>query len=765
MGASRICKLVHFESEADVHRCQVTAKTRRSIANDRRVYSLVAVTLRAGASIGRGKTRLQGDATKLVHRGLDAANRSVDGRIRSRRIQIRSVQFCLRPVFLLAALLSSQAAWAQFSQQGPKLLGVGAVGLPDQGISVAVSGDGNTAIVGGSGDNGNIGAAWVYIRNGGVWIQQGAKLVGTGAAGNASQGGSVALSGDGNTAIVGGLLDNGNPFAGGIGAVWVFSRNGGVWTQQGAKLVASDAVGNAQQGRVALSTDGNTAIVGGFLDNGKVGAAWIYVRSGDVWTQQGPKLIGTGAVGAAGQGGSIAISGDGNTVIVGGQFDNVGTGAAWVFTRSGGVWTQQGDKLVGAGAAGNAGQGFSVALSGDGNTAIIGGPFDNGGAPGVGAAWVFTRSGGVWNQQGAKLVGTGATGLASQGISVGISADGNTAVVGGPFDNGDRGGGTGAVWVFTRSNGLWSQQGAKLVGTGGVGISTQGGAVALSADAATAIVGGPFDDGGSGAAWIYSAAAANYQGLWWAAPANSESGWGINFAHQGDTIFASWFTYDLIGKGLWLVMTAPKTAPNAYSGTLYTTTGPAFNAVPFSPAQVTAAAVGVGTLTFSDANNGNFAYTVNGIAQNKAITRQVFGTLPTCTTATGSVAAATNYQDLWWAAPAGAESGWGINLTHQGDTIFATWFTYDVDHTPMWLVVTAPKTAPGVFSGTLYRTTGPAFNSVPFNPMNVVATAVGNATFTFSDGNNATFAYTVNGSAQMKAITREVFAAPGTVCQ
>jgi hypothetical protein len=261
--------------------------------------------------------------------------------------------------------------------------------------------------------------------------------------------------------------------------------------------------------------------------------------------------------------------------------------------------------------------------------------------------------------------------------------------------------------------------------------------------------------------------AANYQGLWWNAPANSESGWGINFAHQGNTIFASWFTYDLAGKGMWLVMTAGQTAPNTYSGTLYSTKGPPFNAVPFSPAQVTATAVGNGILTFSDANNGTFSYTVNGIAQNKTITREVFGTLPTCAAAASgaSLTAAINYQDLWWAAPAGTESGWGINLNHQGDTIFATWFTYDLDGSPMWLVVTAGKTAPGVYTGTLYRTTGPAFNSVPFIPANVAATAVGMATFTFADGNDATFAYTVNGIAQQKTITREVFSGAGTVCQ
>jgi hypothetical protein len=211
-------------------------------------------------------------------------------------------------------------------------------------------------------------------------------------------------------------------------------------------------------------------------------------------------------------------------------------------------------------------------------------------------------------------------------------------------------------------------------------------------------------------------------------------------------------------------MIANEIADNFYSGSLYQTNGPAFNAVPFDPAQVTSMQLGLGSLYFSDANNGTFTYQTGGFTQTKHITREVFGPLPVCATATASFSAATNYQDLWWAAPAGVESGWGINLTHQGDKIFATWFTYDVDHMPLWLVVTAPKISPGVYAGTLYRTTGPPFNAVPFNPANVVATAVGNATFTFSDGNNASFAYTVNGVSQTKTITREVFRSPGTVC-
>src|SRR5260370_28550835 len=107
--------------------------------------------------------------------------------------------------------------------------------------------------------------------------------------------------------------------------------------------------------------------------------AWVFTRTGGQWAQQGPKLVGTGAVGLAAQGLSVSLSADGNTAIVGGAFDSSGFGAAWVFTRSGRVWTQQGLKLTGTGAIGNAVQGHSVSLSADGNTAIVGGSFDSSG--------------------------------------------------------------------------------------------------------------------------------------------------------------------------------------------------------------------------------------------------------------------------------------------------------------------------------------------------------------------------------------------------
>ena len=266
--------------------------------------------------------------------------------------------------------------------------------------------------------------------------------------------------------------------------------------------------------------------------------------------------------------------------------------------------------------------------------------------------------------------------------------------------------------------------------------------------------------------------APNYEGSWWNAPAGSESGWGINFAHQGDVIFATWFTYDAAGRAWWLSMTANQIKSGVFSGTIYETRGPALNVTPFNPNAVWYFPLGTGTLTFSDANNATFAYTVNTIAQTKAITRMVFATLPVCTSGTQtSLATATNYQDIWWDAAGTGESGWGVHFTHQGDLIFATWFTYDLDGAPLWLSATASKISAGVYSGALFRTTGPAFSAVPFDPLKVARTQVGTLTLTFGDGDNATFAYTATlgnppvSVAQTKQLTRLVFRAPGTVCQ
>jgi limonene-1,2-epoxide hydrolase len=260
-----------------------------------------------------------------------------------------------------------------------------------------------------------------------------------------AQGSSVALSADGNTAIVNGPGDDN----GVLGAAWIFTRSNGVWTQQGDKLIGAGAVepvfGSIQS--VALSADGNTALLGRSGDNAGVGALWVFTRTNGIWSQQGDKLVGSGSIGSGPtgpfQGAAVALSADGNTAVIDGRGDNKNTGALWVFTRANGVWSQQGDKLVGSGATGPLYQ-CCPAISGDGNTILFGSVQPGG--TGNGFNWIFTRNNGVWSQQGGMLIGSDTGGAVHQAISSALSADGNTAIVGGynavAFDA--------YAWVFTR---------------------------------------------------------------------------------------------------------------------------------------------------------------------------------------------------------------------------------------------------------------------------------------------------------------------------
>ena len=445
------------------------------------------------------------------------------------------------PALMWVALLClTHPAMAEFTQaNGPKLTASNPVGSAEmQGFAVAVSTDGNTAIIGAPFDSGGAGAAWVFKRNNGTWTQQ-KKLTADDAAGCSPSnlpacpqfGWSVALSADGNTALVGGPGDNALN-----GAAWLFTQSNGVWSNPGIKLIGTGAVGFAQQGySVALSADGSTAIIGGWADNSALGAAWVYSWSGTNWTQQGAKLVGTGATDTTNilQGFSVALSGDGNLAIIGGPNDGDSIGAAWLFSRSAGSWTQA-TKLVGLN-GNESEQGFSVALSRDGSTALVGGPGQEMSGPGTsgaisqtcssgrtapacpggeiadttettvnmsnGAAWVFTRSSGVWGP-GIMLAATSAPiNSPGQGFSVALSDTGTTVLLGGPTDNAN----TGAAWAFTLRSATWTPQTKKLVGTGAVGAASQGAAVALSRDGTTAIIGGALDQDATGATWAFVA--------------------------------------------------------------------------------------------------------------------------------------------------------------------------------------------------------------------------------------------------------------------
>jgi hypothetical protein len=368
--------------------------------------------------------------------------------------------------------------------------------------------------------------------------QDGNKIIGDGSIGQGRQGFSVSLSADGNTALIGAPYDNlehgaiwvyiksgngwvtqGNKITvdvnlgltrfgesvsisadgntaliGGRNYVWVFTRNSGIWSQQGNIFTVSDNIGDAFFGvSVAISADGNTAIIGGSHDNGGHGCVWIFSRNNGLWSQQGNKLIGTGGLTNEYQGGAVAISADGNTVIFGGSGDN----AAWVFNRLGNIWSQQGNKLFGISDNSGLNQGVSVGLSADGNTAIVGCYNTSNTIPG--GAFIFIRVSNIWVQQGNRIFGTNMIGTLSSGSTVSISADGNTVILGDWNDNNQKG----AIWFFTRTGIQWTQKGEKQVGTGGIGMGYQGSSVAISADGNYAFVGGSQDNGTFGASWAY----------------------------------------------------------------------------------------------------------------------------------------------------------------------------------------------------------------------------------------------------------------------
>jgi hypothetical protein len=388
-----------------------------------------------------------------------------------------------------------------FVQLGEKLtaLVTDESGLGSFGSAVAISADGTTAIVGAPGDAGGRGAAWVFTREGSTWTEQGEKLtdgeVTGGSLPEASAfGTSVAISSDGATAVVGGPGD-----AAGSGAIWVFTREGSTWTQQGEKLTGGEAEGAAELGRsVAISDDGATALAGGPLDAKGIGAAWAFTREGAAWAQQGAKLLAAHEAGHGQFGGSVALAGDGDTALIGARADHsfTNTGAAWAFSRTGSTWTQQGEKLTGAGETAGGEFASSVTLSDDGETALIGGVANEGG---MGAAWAFTREGSSWLQQGEKLT-SGEASPAGFGSAVALSANGTKALVG---SNGDALE-TGAAWIFSSEGAGWVREGAKLTGSDETGAAAFGSSVALSDGAHMALVGGPQDGLGAGAVWAFT---------------------------------------------------------------------------------------------------------------------------------------------------------------------------------------------------------------------------------------------------------------------
>lgn len=378
--------------------------------------------------------------------------------------------------------LGAQGSTAQFLERA-KLTAPDGAAFDQLGASVAVSGD--TVLVGANRDdvgaNADQGSVYVFVRVGSEWRYQAKLTASDGGAGDFF-GHSVALSGD--TALVGAPLDDTGAQID-HGSAYVFVRSGGIWTQQ-AKLTASDAAAADMFG-FAVSLSGGTALVGAKGDNAEQGSAYVYVVSGTTWTQQA-KLTATD--GAAGDmlGYSVALNGD--TALLGAPVDAIGAnlqqGSAYVFVRSGTTWSQQAKLTALDGAPGDQ-LGFAVALSGE--TAAVGANLDDeGGNPDQGSVYVFVRGGTSWSQQ-SKL--TASDGAAVDVFGSAVALSGEIAVMGAHRDDVGANSDQGSAYVFVRSGTLWNQQ-QKLAASDGAGSDLFGYSVSLSAE--TVLVGAYPDD-------------------------------------------------------------------------------------------------------------------------------------------------------------------------------------------------------------------------------------------------------------------------------
>ncbi len=366
----------------------------------------------------------------------------------------------------------------------------------------AVSISGETVVVAARADDLvskiDAGSVYVFVRSGTTWALQ-QKLMASDGSSSDVFGHSVAIHSD--TVIVGALLEDGSPNAD-EGAAYVYVRSGTTWAEQ-QKLTAADRASKDEFGHsVAVSND--TVMIGARLADVEThtdrGAAYAFIRSGVVWTQQ-QKLIALVSMAVDQFGNAVAVQGD--TVVVGAGFDEVGAnadqGSVSVFVRNENIWVLQ-QRLTAADGAANDQFGYSVAI--DGNHLVVGAlRGDIGTNTNEGAAYVYARSGTMWSPQ-QKL--TAADGSTFDSFGVAVSISGDTIIVGASGDDVGANANQGSAYVFIRSGTLWSQQ-QKLTAADGAALDQLGGSVAISGQ--TAVVGASFDDevGGvnQGSAYVF----------------------------------------------------------------------------------------------------------------------------------------------------------------------------------------------------------------------------------------------------------------------
>lgn len=346
------------------------------------------------------------------------------------------------------------------------------------GLSVALSADGNTALIGAPGVTTlappvtNAGDAFIFTRSNGSWSLA-AILFDPAAANYDGFGQSVSLSADGTRALIGTNAGCPNCGTSGTGAAYLFIQTSGTWSSSPTSTFSDPS---AQSGdyfgdSVALSGDGNTALIGAFGTNfynpnlSQVGVAWVYTESGGSWATNpaaAAGLVSNPIAAGALVGYSVALSYYGTSAMVGAPGTNVGgnssVGAAYLYIRPSGGWSgtpSASQSFYDPNVRANGNLGASVAITPDGSEVLIGDPGTHNGVPGVGAAYLFTQSNGTWSGFPTASFSDGGGFTDDFGISVALSGDGVLALIGAPYANSSGQSASGTVYAFAEANGAW----------------------------------------------------------------------------------------------------------------------------------------------------------------------------------------------------------------------------------------------------------------------------------------------------------------------
>ncbi len=364
------------------------------------------------------------------------------------------------------------------------------------GISAAV--DGNTAVVGARGDESDTGAAYIFTKDSDGWSQA-AKLTASDGTANDEFGISVAV--DGGTVVVGARGDESD-----TGAAYVFTKPGIGWADSNtaAKLTASDVTANDEFG-ISVAVDGGTVVVGARGDESDTGAAYVFTKPGTGWADSNTAAKLTASDGATDDEFGYSVAVDGNTIVVGARGDESDTGAAYIFTKPGTGWADSNTaaKLTASDGATDDEFGYSVAV--DGNTIVVGARGDESDT-GAAYVFIKPTSDSAWATATEAIKLTTSDGEANDEFGISVAVDGNTIVVGARGDDegptGAGSSGTGAAYVFTRTLGVWSET-LKLRAPDGLGDDWFGYSVAVAGE--TVLVGAVDDDdsgSNSGSAYL-----------------------------------------------------------------------------------------------------------------------------------------------------------------------------------------------------------------------------------------------------------------------